>query len=179
LIRKEEQVTAIGQLLKTIAVDPENIDIDDFFKIVVADNLILEDILLEWSERKDTNDIILFPINQYQAQLFIMRKDIPKIYSVILNDKEEEFIFLKAVDTIDGKSLKNKEELSGEGKLITPFMLTFEDYNKKYLINQEDNFFDLPKNGIILNEIRLVISGQPKIKLTGRAAEIAKKRGEI
>jgi len=178
-MRREPRVEAIGQLTKTIAVEPSDIDLDTFFMKASKDHLFLEDILLEWLERKDTENIILFPIKQYQSQINIMRKDIPKFYSTTIDGNEEEFIFLSEVDKIDVKKLKNKEELSGEGKLITPFMLTFEDFNKKYLINPDEDFFNLPVNGIILNEVRLVVAGSPKIKLTGRAAEIAKKRGEL
>jgi hypothetical protein len=175
------KIEAIGQLTKTIVIDYKDItsiDIESFFKKVIDDKLFLEDILLAWLEDESTKGTILFPINNYQSQLYIMRKDIPNTYSILIDDKLEEFIFLEELDTIDIKKLKNKEELSGEGKLITYFMLSFEDFNKKYLINPEENFFDMPKNGIILNDVRLVISKSPEISLTGRAAEIAKRKGQ-
>jgi len=174
-MRQDTKVEAIGGLIKTIVISPENVE--EFFDQVIKDNLILEDIILEWTENSSS---ILFPINQYKSQIYLMKNDI-KIYSFEINGVTEEFIFLEEVDRLGVEHLKNKEELSGEGKLITPFMLKFSDFSKKYLINLDQNpdFFDLPKNGIILNDVRLIMVGKPKPRLTGRAAEIAKRKGEL
>jgi hypothetical protein len=69
-------------------------------------------------------------------------------------------------------------ELSGEGKLITPFMISFKNYSKTYLKDKDNSFFNLEKDNIIINDIILVLDGSSKLKLTGRAAELAKRKGK-
>ena len=164
----------IGELVKTIIIIPSKKEVKEFFDQVKVDDLSFEEIIFEWNENHDTIILDILPYtNQFQVE-----EEMPFVYTYNKDNEAMHFIFLEIQEKILPNQLKNVEELSGEGQLITPFMLKFADYNQKYLINPELNFFNLPKNGIILNGIRLVLDSQ-KPKLTGRAAELAKKKERI
>jgi hypothetical protein len=168
--QKSPEVKAFGNLIKTEVIFPEKDTITNFFKEFDEKDL-LSDILFEWQALD--NDIIIFPIEKFQSQINLMKKDIPFIYHF----GDNAFLFLKEIRSIGIQDLKNIEELSGAGAILTPFELKFENYSKKYLRDNSDTFFDLPKNGIIINNVRLTINKEPKLKLTGRAAELAREKG--
>jgi len=175
----EPKIKAVGNLIKTIAVRIDDIDIDNFFRSALYEKLSLEEIIFEWHEKFEKEGILLFPINNFKSQIDLMRKDIPYFYKTTIEDQEIEFIFLAEYDRLEIEDLKNIEELSGVGKILTAFDLKFENFSKKYTKNNHKKFFRLEDISIILNNVRLIIDKEdgPNLKLTGRSAEIAKKRG--
>ena len=175
-----ETIKTKGKLIKTKAIDPENYDInmDDFFKKIIENQYSIEDVILEWDDQFSDKDLIILPVNNFKSQINIMEKDIPIIHSVIIDKEREYFIVLKIIEELEVNDLKNMTELSGEGKLITPFMISFKNYSKTYLKDKDNSFFNLEKDNIIINDIILVSDGSPKFKLTGRAAELAKRKGK-
>jgi len=181
------QTKTIGQLIKTSIVEmPDKIE-KDFFKVIENDELFLGDVLLAWEEivkEKKMDDLLLFPIDSFRSQLNLMVPHIKKIYTLDIDNEKKNFIVLKINQKLKIDNLRNTEELSGEGKIITPFMLKFQDFSKKYLRDKTLDFFDLKENDIILNEIRIIAEEGHRPsrltgKLTGRAAEIARKKGEL
>ena len=65
------------------------------------------------------------------------------------------------------------------GKFITPFTLNFyPDMNKSFLKDANSDFFNLEPNEFIINNLFLKLEEEPLVKkLTGKAAEIAKRKG--
>jgi hypothetical protein len=174
------QLKAIGNLIKTEVIEVTGIHIDNFFKNALKDELTLSEILYEWEEEFKNEHIILLPINAYKSQINLIADSLPDIFEIELNGEKYEFLFLSIVDKLEINSLKNIEELSGVGQILTTFELKFEDFPKKFTKSNNINFFNLADNGIILNSVRLTIDEAPvKLKLTGRAAEIARKKGKI
>jgi hypothetical protein len=174
---KEPSLIAKGELIKTEAIIPDAEKIKKFFDDVVDDELSLPEILFEWFNNSDSDGIILFPTLNFETQINLIRDDIPYFYTILVDDKPLEFIFLKEIDRLLPNDLKNVEELSGVGKIITNFELKFEDFPKKFTRANNTEFFNLSKKNIIINNIRLIIDDEPKLKLTGRAAELARKKG--
>jgi len=177
MINKEQRTKAVGNLTKMEAIKVNLLGIDEFFYPIKNDNLTLEEILFEWYEKYQDENIILFPINKYYSQIKLMIKDIPTIYEIHIDGIDYKFIFLKECSKLEINDLKNIEELSGIGQIITPFDLNFTDFSKKFEI-KNSGFFNINKNNIILNNIKLILDeGISGLKLTGRAAEIARKKG--
>jgi hypothetical protein len=176
---QNQKIKAIGKLAKYTIIEMPVMELENFFKKAIEDQLTLEEILTDWYDLYVNKDIILFPILNFKPQFKLMQDNIPQIYSYKINGKEEEFIILKLIDTLEIDSLKNLEELSGVGRVITDFQLTFDNYPKRYTINNDHEFFELLSDQVILNDIRLVVDKDHKLKLTGRAAEIAKKKGQL
>jgi len=174
-------VKAVGNLIKTIAVKIDDIDADDFFRAALYEKLSLEETIFEWYEKFKDDGIILFPINDVKSQIDLMRKDIPYFYKTTIDDQEIEFIFLVEYDRLEIDSLKNLEELSGIGKIITPFDLKFDNFSKRFTQDNNKKFFEVENSSIILNNIKLIIDEKSShiLKLTGRAAELAKKRESL
>jgi len=174
-------IKAVGNLVKTIAVKIDDINIDDFFRSALYEKLSLEETIFEWYEKFKDEGVILFPVNSFKSQIDLMRKDIPFFYKTTIDDQEIEFIFLVEYDKLEIESLKNLDELSGIGRIITPFDLKFDNFAKRFTRNNNKTFFELENSGIILNNIKLIIDEERTagLKLTGRAAELAKKRGHI
>jgi len=125
----------------------------------------------EWLPEELVLEYNLFPYYQYKIDFRIGPASDEKFK---INDFE--FIGIQELEILPVEKLKNALELTDEGKILTPFVLSFKDFNKKY--NKEDNnFFNLNSDEFIYNDIWLTLE-KPEMKLTGRAAEIAKRRAE-
>jgi len=178
----EPQVKSIGELTKYRAIEVPYVEIDGFFRDAHEEDWGMEDILDAWHEKEEFNNILLFPLQNHLSQFNLIREFIPSIYEVQNKSYQGEFIFLIEEDKIELSDIRNAEELSGEGVILTNFNLKFADYPKKYTKNNNIAFFNLNPDQIIINNIRLVVDNTTPslgLKLTGRAAEIQARRESL
>ena len=126
-----------------------------------------EEIIEAWVEKE--KDYILFPLNRFKHTFNTMNLE-NKIFSF----NNIDFLVIKIIDEKSANELKNTFDLPDEGKIITPFGNRFIPKNKY----TDDDTFKLNEDEFIYNNIRLVLD-QSRSKLTGRAAEIAKRKGKL
>lgn len=170
-------VKAIGALVKYNMVDVDDEILDQFFGSLDTTGWQIEEMLEEWSKKFE--DIILFPVDEYMSQFTLISKDVPLLKTFNVNNSTFQCIFIVEDSKLRLDNIRNAEELSGEGKIITSFNLKFTDYNTKFTRETTQEFFKLEPSQIILNSVRLVVDNNDRtleMKLTGKAAEIAAKR---
>lgn len=176
------QVKAIGNVIKYTLIDPPDVEIDGFFREAVEGEWLLADILDAWHELEAFKNVILLPIDNYKSQFATMNDVQRYIHEIPAEGKIHELVFLAQSDILELPDLKNTEELSGMGKLLVPFNLQFENFGRKFTPKNDQRFFTLEPNQVILNSVRLIIDDNQDdgtvggLKLTGKAAEIAARK---
>jgi len=178
-----ETVKVVGKLVKC---QIENIELDSEYGVFLTecqnDDLILPDILMEFYEKYNSKDILLLKVTELVTQIAVLKLEFDiQPFTLKVEGRDETFIILHKLDEINTNEIKNADELSGCGKVLTKFELGFMDYAKKFTRSNLTDFFDLNPNEIILNSVILALDdGTPTLapKLTGRAAEIAARRAK-
>jgi len=175
---KTDNSKIIGELVK---VEFQNIHLtSNILELCLkldTESALSEEVLYEWlqyaKDIPELKDIYLIDFSNFKSQLAIMERktEIPVTFTMGYN----LFIPVKTIEKIEASTLKRTFELTDLGKVIDSFSLNFRDYQNDF--GGPDNFFKLDDNQIILNgSIFIPDSISPSLKLTGKAAEIAKKK---
>jgi hypothetical protein len=166
-----------GKVIKCKVISPDDLkersEITDLITNYLKLNWNWEDIIEEWVEIYSSKyNLYFLPYSRYKSTFSTS----PSISDYIERVHEEEILFYKILDTVNSNDLSKLMEWSTIGQIITPFMINF--YNFEQMVKKvPDNFFHLELNEFLLNSIKPQLVSKPlEAKLTGRAAEIAKRR---
>lgn len=175
-----DNTKAVGDLTKVKIAELDTqqaLDLEALIEQAIEEEWLPEEIIETWSENE--KDIILLQIDKIKNDFNLLNAE-KDYWDFKIADEEIILIPIKILDQIKADNLKNAAELSGVGKILIPFSLTFRDYNKDFLKDPSADFFNIQEKEFIINNIRLVLEnnhGLNPSKLTGRAAELARKKG--
>jgi hypothetical protein len=186
MIATRQNIVPTGVMIK-VKVHEFDDELLEIINNIDTENLLVPEIIEEWLEQVSTNDefknIKLMTIDEYSGQFNTMPSITDSVKKINTFEGTRMFIPFVEIQRLDKNDLKRHEELSGEGLIITKYMMTFTDFNKKYLLDKTQeaypDFFELSDGQFIVNSIRLTVDGATNTigkKLTGRAAEIQARR---
>ena len=167
--------TNVVGFLQKISIVPLTTDIENNFKALNPQDLIMPEIAEEWYS--STKDIKIMEVDNYLTQLNLLPEIKKNIMVLEVSSGNRNFLFFKELSRLEKLDLIRHAELSGEGNIISDFSLKFTDFKKRYLKDQTSTFFELESDQLIINSIRLTADtssqNYSRLKLTGAAAERA------
>jgi len=169
-----DKITGVIIKARTLKLTPDEMSLyRKILKTATEEKWSLEEFTEAWVEEQGRS--FLLPITSLKHDFATLSID-DKI--IVYNGE-----ILLPMEELEHKSpgeLKNTIEFTGVGKIITPFSLNFRDYNKDF---GTTDFFNLNPDECIINNTKIIVlennQGLNPSKLTGRAAELARKKGLV
>ena len=158
----------VGNMLKFKVIKINQNDLDDILMVADLEDWPIEDVIDEWSI---LNDTALFPYYMFPNEFKLVDFD-----KYLIEYKGQFLLPVREVAKKEAEQLQRSIELTGIGRVLIPFSLKFHDFD--IFLREPDDFFNLDDKSFIYNSLVLVDEPDSGLKLTGRAAEIQRRKNE-